>query len=90
MIQNTPVEMLVDTGCSYTLVKKRLVPDSCLLDGETVAVQCAHGDVIEYPVAEVEIVIEGVKKNVKVGVSESLPQPVLAGTDILKQFVRRL
>ena len=48
--------------------------------------QCAHGDITEYPVAEVEMVIEGVTKKVTVVVSNSLPRAVLAGTDGLKEF----
>ena len=89
MIQDTPVEMLVDTGCSQTLVQQRLVPDWCLLEGATVRLQCAHGDIAEYPVAEVDMVIEGERKRVKVGVSDTLPRSVLAGTDVIAEFGRK-
>lgn len=77
-IQGIPVEMLVDTGCSYTLVQRGFVPDECVIEGETVALQCAHGDVTSYQVVEVDMVIEGVKKTVRVGVSDSLLSSVLA------------
>ena len=80
------MEMLVDTGCSYTLVQRRLIPDDCLQKGESVSLHCAHGDITEYPVAEVEMVIEGVTKKVTVVVSNSLPRAVLAGTGGLKEF----
>uniref|UniRef100_A0A1X7U211 RNA-directed DNA polymerase n=1 Tax=Amphimedon queenslandica TaxID=400682 RepID=A0A1X7U211_AMPQE len=86
MIQEKPVEMLMDTGCSHTLVKREFIPEHCILEGETVALQCAHGDVTKYPIAEVDMVIEGVKKRVRVGVSETLPRSVLAGTDVLSLF----
>uniref|UniRef100_A0A1X7U5C1 CCHC-type domain-containing protein n=1 Tax=Amphimedon queenslandica TaxID=400682 RepID=A0A1X7U5C1_AMPQE len=85
-VQEEPVEMLVDTGCCYTLVQRRLVPDQCLLKGETVALQCAHRDVTKYPVAEVDIELKGIRKRVKVGVSDTLPKSVLAGTDVLAEF----
>lgn len=85
-IEDVPVEMLVDTGCSHTLVQRKLVPDRCLVTGHTVALQCAHGDITEYPVAEVDVVLEGRKRRVRVGVSDSLPRAVLAGTDVLREF----
>uniref|UniRef100_A0A1X7TXW8 Uncharacterized protein n=1 Tax=Amphimedon queenslandica TaxID=400682 RepID=A0A1X7TXW8_AMPQE len=46
----------------------------------------AHGDVTKYPVAEVDIEIKGIRKRVKVGVSDTQPKSVLAGTDVLAEF----
>ena len=40
-----PVDnILLDTGCSRTLVHQSLVPKEKLLEGEAVAIRCAHGD----------------------------------------------
>ena len=47
--------ILLDTGCSRTLVRKELVPEEKILDGEAVAIRCAHGDTVLYPLAQVEV-----------------------------------
>ena len=54
-VERVPVEMVVDTGCSYTLVHSSLVPDAKFTQDQWVEVQCALGDVSEYPVAKVDI-----------------------------------
>ena len=50
--------------------------------GEAVTVQCAHGDVVTYPLARVELEVEGRALIVEAAVSDTLPQSVLLGTDI--------
>ena len=45
-------------------------------------VQCAHGDVVTYPLARVEVEVEGQALIVEVTVSDTLPQLVLLGTDV--------
>ena len=35
------------------------------------------------------MVIDGVVKRIRVGVSDSLPRPVLAGTDVMKEFGKK-
>ena len=47
-------DILIDTGCSPTLVRKSLVPDDKILQGEVVAISCAHGDTVLYPLALVQ------------------------------------
>ena len=37
-------------------------------------VQCAHGDVVTYPLAMVELEVEGRALTVKTAVSDTLPQ----------------
>ena len=51
-------------------------------EGETAIVQCAHGDVVTYPLARVELEVEGRALTVKAAVSDTLPQSVLLGTDL--------
>ena len=51
------------------------------LEGEAVAVRCAHGDMTLYPLAEVDMELEGLKMKVTAAVSDRLPVSVLLGTD---------
>ena len=51
-------------------------------EGETVTVQCAHGDVVTYPLARVELKVKGRAPTVKAAVSDPLPQLVLLGNDV--------
>ena len=46
--------------------------------------QCAHGDVVEYPVATVEIRVQGRRVTVEAAVSDRLPHSVLLGTNVLE------
>ena len=74
-------DILLDTGCSHTLISKDLVPDDRLLD-RTIEIQCAHGDCVEYPLAEVEITIDGKNFEMLAGVAERLPAAMLLGEDV--------
>ncbi len=75
-------DILLDTGCSRTLVRSDLVPADKLLEGEAVTIRCAHGDTVLYPLAEVSIQVGGVPLLVEAAVSETLPVSVLLGTDV--------
>ena len=75
-------DILLDTGSSRSLVRQELVSDETLLQGESVAIRCAHGDTVFYPVAELEVEIGGRKMTVKAAVSETLPMSMLVGTDV--------
>ena len=46
-----------------------------------VAIRCAHGDTMLYPVAQLELEAAGLPLCVK-AVSKSSPVPILLGTDI--------
>ena len=48
----------LDTGCSRTLVRSDLSREKDFSGGEAVTVQCAHGDVVTYPLAMVELEAE--------------------------------
>ncbi|KAL5517748.1 hypothetical protein EMCRGX_G003357 [Ephydatia muelleri] len=75
-------DIVLDTGCSKTLVHHDLVLQKKLLPGEAVTIQCAHGDNVLYPVANVNLVVDGVPLVVESAVSKSLPVSVLLGTDV--------
>ena len=75
-------DILLDTGCSRTMVKRELVPANKFLEGDVVTIRCAHGDVTLYPLAQVNMEIGGVPIKVEAAVSEKLPVSVLLGTDV--------
>ena len=52
------------------------------VEEETATVQCAHGDVVTYPLAKVELEVKGRALTVKEAVSHRLPQSVLLRTDV--------
>ena len=89
-VEGTPVESIsLDTGCSRTLVRSTLVPQDEVLEGEIIAIQCAHGDTVLYPLALIDLEINGHHIEVEAALSETLPIPVLLGTDIpqLQDFI---
>jgi len=55
-----------------------------------ITVQCAYGDKVMYPVASVEIEIQGNTFTEEAGVSDKLPLLVLLGTDVpgLKELLK--
>ena len=52
------------------------------LEGESTIIQCAHGDVIAYPLAAIELEIQGKTVLVNAAVLDTLPQSVLVGADV--------
>ena len=76
-------DILLDTGCSRTLVHKDLLSKDNLLAGEAVAIRCAHGDTVLYKLAQVQLEVErqAILMEVTVAVADKLPMSVLLGTD---------
>lgn len=59
-MEGSPVdEILLDTACFRTVVHQDLVPASKVKEGEVVAIRCAHGDTVLYPLADVTIEVDG-------------------------------
>jgi len=52
------------------------------LPGEAVAIRCAHGDTVLYPLAKVHLEVDGQSLNITAAVAERLPVSVLLGTDV--------
>ena len=77
-------DILLDTGCSKTVVRRSLVPAEKIRKDDIVAIRCAHGDTVYYPLAEVCMEINGLPIQVEAAVSTSLPRSVLVGTDVPK------
>ena len=76
-------DVLLDTGCSRTLVRQELVLPEKLKEGR-VAIRCACGDIVNYPLVEIHIEVGGRQFTVEAGASDSLPTSVLLGTDVLE------
>lgn len=74
--------ILLDTGCSWPLVREQLVPEEKLLEGQACTIQCPHGDMVLYPLAEVEMELYGVPVRVKDALSSTLPMTVLLRIDV--------
>ncbi|XP_078542394.1 uncharacterized protein LOC144828150 isoform X1 [Lissotriton helveticus] len=83
-LNGKPLEALLDTGCHHMVVVQDLIPLNSLCEGETVLVSCVHGDVKEYPLAEVLLEIDGYPQVWRVGVVPRLPETILLGTDLPK------
>ena len=75
-------DLLLYTRCSKTIFRRDLVGEEQWLEGELAIIQCAHGDAIAYPLAAIELEIQGKSVLVNAAVSDTLPQSVLVGTDI--------
>ena len=76
-VESTNVQdIILDTGCSRTLVRKELVPPIKWLEDKAVTcmIKCAHGDTVMYPLALLW----------KEPVSDTLLVAMLLGHDVLK------
>ena len=75
-------DIVLDTGCSRTVVRRELVKDDETLEGCGVTVRCAHGDTVFYLLAHVQLELDGMAVEVEAAVSDDLPVSVLLGTDV--------
>ena len=75
-------DLLLDTGCLKIIVRRDLVGEERWLEGESTVIQCAHGDAIAYPLATIELEIQGRPVLVDAAVSDTLPQSALVGIDV--------
>ena len=75
-------DILIDTGCSRTMVHEGKVPKDKILQGETIVIRCMHGNTVLYSLALVELEVAGRKVTVEAAVSKTLPTAVLLGTDV--------
>ena len=82
------VQMLVDSGCSQTMISARL--DAAKISSqEKVPILCAHGDTVLYPTAVVELQTGPWKREGQVVVALNLPVDVLLGTDLYEALMFR-
>eukprot|EP00731_Ephydatia_muelleri_P002492 Em0001g2492a len=64
------------------MVHRNLVSEAQTVDGESAVVRCAHGDSVLYPMAEVNIEVDGCTISAVAAVSDTVPMDVLLGTDV--------
>ncbi len=83
LLNGKPLSALFDTGCAHRLVQAKYVPRDSWSEEETVTVCCVHGDSTNLPTAEVYIEVHNQPYLMKFGVAQSLPYPILLGTDFL-------
>ena len=57
----------------WNMVRQDLVPTGKLLEGDSIAICCAHGDTVVYPLARVEVEVDGQTHVVEAVVSKTLP-----------------
>ena len=74
--------ILLDMGCSQTMVHADLVPPEKFLEGDAATIQCAHGDTVLYPLANIDLQVDGLQTSVEADVSERLPVAVLLGKHV--------
>eukprot|EP00731_Ephydatia_muelleri_P023209 Em0015g792a len=75
-------DILLDTGCSRTMVRLNLVAMEKIIVGRVATITCAHGDTKLHPLALVEVELDGSHIQVEAALSEELPVSVLLGTDV--------
>ena len=75
-------DVVLDTGCTWTMVQRSLVPEEKLVPGATIRLRCAHGDVVTYPLADLKLEVDGVVITVRAAVAERLPVSMLLGTEV--------
>ena len=79
-LDGRPVQVLIDTGSSCTMVRADRVCPLKVNQTDTVPVMCVHGDSEDYPTTEVDLLLEGTKRKVRAVVAPNLPVPVVLGT----------
>ena len=70
-------DILLDTGCSRTLIQRELVPANKVQEGDVVTIWCAHDDTVLHPLE-----VGGREVEVEAAISDTLPMSVLLGTDV--------
>ena len=80
-VEGKSVDIVLDTGCARTMVRKDLVKPSKITDRQ-VSIHCAHGSSVAYPLAKVKIAVGDSSYEVEAAISDQLPVPVLLGRDV--------
>ena len=81
-LNGKPVQMLIDTGWTKTMVCTDYLPTGCLDHIDKEWILCVHRDEVCYPTAEVRLKLGQWSQTARVIVAPGIPVPVLLGTDI--------
>ena len=76
------VQMLIDTGCTKTMVSTNYLHSNCLDHVNTEEILCVHGDKVRYPTAGVRLRLGQWSRVARVVAAPGIPVPVLLRTDI--------
>ena len=60
-------------------MRQGLAPPENFLEGDIATIRCAHGDTVLYPLAKVQMEVDGIPIEVEAAVSTTLPVAVLLG-----------
>ena len=82
LVEGKPAKVLLDTGSARTLVRSELVQGGKVLVGQEVAIRCAHGESVRYPLADIDVEVGGRQFVVRAGVADQLPVQILLGRDV--------
>ncbi|KAG1936368.1 gag-pol fusion protein [Pimephales promelas] len=82
LVNGQSAKALVDTGSSQTLVQDSLVSEDEYITQESLKVCCVHGEVREYPIAEIYLTVQGQTFLLHVAVASQLPHEVVLGRDL--------
>ena len=82
MLNGKPIQMLIDTRCTKTMVCAGYLPTGCLDHVNKERILCVHGDEVCYPTAEVRLKLWWWSQTPRVVVALGIPVPVLLGMDI--------
>ena len=84
VVEGTAVhDIILDTGCSHTMIHQDLVPAKKRVSGEAVTLRCAHGDVVLYPLADINVQVSGIAFTGRAAILHTLPVSMLVGVDVL-------
>ena len=80
-VEGTAVrDIMLDKGCTRTMVRGDLVSKDKILEGKSAVVRCAHGDTVLYPLVQVCTEVDGCVINT--AASHTLSMAVLLGVDV--------
>lgn len=82
LVNGQSAKALVDTGSTQTLIHNSLVPEDEYSTQNAIKVCCVHGEVREYPTAEIYLTVQGQTFLLHVAVSSQLPYEVVLGQDL--------
>ncbi|KAL5481930.1 hypothetical protein EMCRGX_G022205 [Ephydatia muelleri] len=90
IVEGTKVrDIMLDTGCTRTMVQGDLVSKDKILEGKSAVVRCAHGDTVLYPLTQVCMEVDRCVINTVAAVSDTPLMAVLLGVDVSSLLLPR-
>lgn len=81
-VDRSPVtNILLDTGCTSTIVHEKLIPQRRKISGKVV-IHCAHSNEVSYPLTKVQITFDEQTFTLEAGMFHTLFTSILLGTDV--------